>query len=110
MRHRRGCEEHLLTLKVASELHKDLIVVLNDFKKCFNTIPNYVILEALESCGVSKTLLDSTMDSLVYFRICDFPAENFTDFHRGVKQGGCSSGLIFCCVVISLSSELNKQL
>ena len=105
---RRGCEEHLYTLLVASDLHKDLIVVLCDFKKCFNTIPNSVIENALISCGVEGTLLETTMDSLVSFRICDYSGSESEEFFRGVKQGGCSSGLIFCTVIISLSSELNN--
>ena len=108
LRGRRGCEEHLLTLKVLADLHDDLIIVLNDFSKCFNSIPNSVIRDALVSCGVSSTLLDAVMDSLVSFRICDSSGSESLDFFRGVKQGGCSSGLIFCCVVISLSHELDS--
>ena len=108
LRGRRGCEEHLLTLKVLADLHPDLIVVLNDFSKCFNSIPNSVIRDALIRCGVSGTLLDACMDSLVSFRICDSSGIESLDFYRGVKQGGCSSGLIFCCVVISLSEELDN--
>ena len=104
---RRGCEEHLFSLCVLSEIHKDLVLVFNDFSKAFNALPNCVIVDALISCGISGTLLDAVVDALVSFRICSYDARNFVDFNRGVKQGGTCSGLIFCVALISLSRELD---
>ena len=59
------------------------------------------------NCGVSGTLLDATVDALVSFRIISTDAHDYSDFYRGVKQGGTCSGLIFCTVLISLSRELD---
>ena len=61
-------------------------------------------------CGVSGTLLDTTVDALVSFRIISTDARDYSDFYRGVKQGGTCSGLIFCTVLISLSHELDHAM
>ena len=106
-RHVRGCEDHLSVLKVLSLLYPDLILVVTDFSKAFNTVPNSIILKALRSFGVSGTLLDAVIDALSSFTIVSHDSSSFSDFYRGVKQGGVSSGLIFTSIMISLSPLLD---
>ena len=105
---RRGTEEHLLTLSALAEVHDDLVLVFMDFAKAFNTVPNITIYSALSRYGLHSTLLDAVFDALISFRISSFDEKSVKDFHRGVKQGGCSSGLIFCVCLIELSRELDQ--
>ena len=105
---RRGCEENLFCLHVLSRKYSDLGLVLMDYAKAFNTVPNITIRRALSSCGISGTLLEAVMEALVKFRICDFSCLNTADYVRGVKQGGVTSGLIFTTVLIELSVLLDN--
>ena len=107
LRHRRGAEDNLGIVKTLSLLFPDLVIVLTDFSKAFNTVPNLVILNALESLGVDGSLLDAVMDALLSFKICNLQENSYSDFERGVKQGGVSSGLIFTSVMISLTEALD---
>ena len=107
LRNRRGAEDNLGVVKTLSLLFPDLVIVLTDFSKAFNTVPNVVILNALEIRGVEGTLLDAVMDALLSFKICNLQENKFSDFERGVKQGGVASGLIFTSVMISLTEALD---
>ena len=104
---RRGCEENLLVVKTIAELYEDSIFVLLDYAKAFNTLSNAVIYRALKNQGVSDTLLEATIDSLVKFSVIDHTASDSALFERGVKQGGVTSGHIFCAVMSPLAPVLN---
>ena len=108
IKYKRGAEDNLTVVKVLSLLFDDLILVLTDFSKAFNTVPNKTIFEALEKQGVTGTLLDAVFDSLLSFKICDFEAKHFSSFERGVKQGGVTSGIIFTSIMTSMSTELDS--
>ena len=108
IRNRRGCEEHIFSLKVLSEIYSDLIYVITDFTKAFNTIPNIVIERCLDKISIPLGLKNCILDALSYFVTFDNITGHFSLHFRGVPQGGVLSGIIFIIVTISLSTCLQS--
>ena len=106
---RRGCEEHLFTVKTLCELYgENLIIVLTDFSKAFNSVCNSVIVEALKNLGVNETLLACTFDATRFFVTVDTSSGEISTHARGVPQGGVTSAILFLAALFTLTSQLNS--
>ena len=105
---RRGCEEHIFVLQTLALKYSDLVLVVTDYSKAFNTLPNSVIWEGLISCKVPINLAEACYDSVIRFNIRNFESSDSATFSRGVRQGGCTSGILFTACMAGLSAEINK--
>ena len=94
---KRGCNEHILALRLLYDYAKDqkvkLFVIFVDFSKAYDKVPRRTLFEILKNLGCGKRFLKALM--AIYKHTLNILNSEIIKATIGVKQGGPMSCILF---------------
>lgn len=97
----RGCDEHILTLRlvvdVARKKKRPLYLCFIDFEKAYDRVNRTKLMQRLDSIGCGTKFLTALQKS--YTRTSGVIGDHTFDASAGVRQGACTSCPLFTCLV-----------